>query len=899
MRKRDLLCAWGVALALFGCGTDEPSGGVLGSAGASPGGAAGQGGVGGQGGSAGSAGSGGAGGLSDERGNPVDFPAECIESCEEACARLDECGGESSAYPIDRATCVAQCGMARGGPIWGDITDNFRCCTSQSSCSDVRNCGGFLKHPAPAAACKKLCSCLLGSGPTAPTPPPGLSPPAGYQFATDRAIVERRSEAGPPSGASSGALSGAAHAAGAPTTSGALSGGAPGAPGLAPGLVAAKTLFHGKYTALHLPVATSAEDFERAGLTLLPTFTDAAGRLVAGTRGLAISVSETVDAARLRALVEAAGLSDLEPLKYGRRLYYARAADGWAALGALHRLQREPGVRVELDMVRQHEASHLPLDPLYPRQWHLSNRGERDSVASVDGRVDEAWDLTLGHRDVIIAINDDGVAVDHEDLSFDILPPLNYPNGWEGRLSVGAFGGHGTAVAGVSAAAGSNGYGGSGVCPGCRVLPHWFGEFGASGGITDRDIADGFIRMVDAGAAVINNSWGAGGGDPRFVVPGFGVGFIPQLVTAAFDYAETEGRDGKGTVIVFASGNSNQIMNDYGAYPSVVGVAAVDDQGLKSYYSNYGPRIAVAAPSNGGLNGITTTSAPSGYTNSFGGTSSAAPFVSGVVGLIISANPALTAAEVRDILRATARPIDPVWGEWSGGVSPFYGAGLVNAYAAVKLALGLCTGEDCDAPSDTTGSTSGAQCDSCRTDLNCAEGYRCQALPALGRQVCVGVVTEQGCPDGTSLASGYCLPEPSTCGVCEAEERCNGRDDDCDGEIDEDDACTTAWCVQLGEGCAEDERCAGVTCAAACNQDEQCGAGERCDPTKTRYGYSTGSRGCNTDLSAGCPAGCELLASTLDDYKLQGFIDCMENGQAACSSAQVCAIRLPVQLEAP
>ncbi len=869
MRKRDLLCAWG-ALALFGCGGDEPSG-DLGSAAASPGGA-GQGGAGGLGGSAGSsgaAGSGGVGGANDRRGDPSDFPEECIDSCEEACARLESCGGESSAYPIDRATCVAQCGMARGGPIWGDITDNFRCCASQPSCSEVRNCGGFLKHPSPAGACKKLCSCLLGSGPTAPALPPGLSPPAGYQFATDRVIVERR------------ALGGA------------------GASGLAPGLVAAKTLFHGKYTAFHLPVATSAEDFERAGLTLLPTFTDAAGRLVAGTRGLAIKVSASVDVARLRALVETAQLSDLEPLGYGRGLYYARAADGFAALRALHQLQREPGVRVELDMVRQHDPSHLPLDPLYPRQWHHQNRGERDAVAGVDGRVSEAWDLTLGHRDVIIAINDDGVALDHEDLGFDILPPLNYPSGWEGRLSVGAFGGHGTSVAGVSAAAGSNGYGGSGVCPGCRVLPHWFGEFGASGGITDRDIADGFIRMVDAGAAVINNSWGAAGGDPRFVVQTFGVGIIPLLVASAFDYAEAEGRDGKGTVIVFAAGNSNQIMNDYGTYPSVVAVAAVDDQGLKSYYSNYGALIDVAAPSNGGLNGITTTAAPSGYTNSFGGTSSAAPFVSGVAGLIISANPALTAAEVRDILRATARPIDPVWGEWSGGVSPYYGAGLVNAYAAVKLALGRCTGEDCAAPSDTAGSTSGAQCDSCRTDLNCGEGYRCQALPALGQQVCVAAVTDAGCPEGTQLASGYCLPEPSTCGVCEAEERCNGRDDDCDGEIDEDDACTTAWCVQQGEGCAEDERCAGVTCAVACNQDAQCEGSESCDPVKTRYGAATGSRGCNADLAAGCPAGCELLASTLDDVNLQGFVDCMDDGKAACSAAQLCAIRLPVQFEAP
>src|SRR5690606_19462091 len=185
-------------------------------------------------------------------------------------------------------------------------------------------------------------------------------------------------------------------------------------------------------------------------------------------------------------------------------------------------------------------------------------------------------------------------------------------------------------------------------------------------------------RTVDAGAWVINNSWGASGGDPRFQLSNFGVGVIPQLVRAAFDYAETDGRGGKGTVILFAAGNSNEIVNDYGAYESVLAVAAVDDQGLKSYYSNFGVAVDIAAPSNGGLNGITTTAAPSGYTNSFGGTSSACPFASGVAGLILSANPELTAAEVRDILRASATKIDPVWGEWKDGISPFYGSGMVN-----------------------------------------------------------------------------------------------------------------------------------------------------------------------------------------------------------------------------
>ncbi|MCA9631505.1 MAG: S8 family serine peptidase, partial [Myxococcales bacterium] len=796
------------------------------------------------------------------RADPSGFPEECDDSCETACARLDECGGGDSEYPMDRERCVALCGSARGGPAWGDISGNFRCCTSQDSCSDVKNCGGYLSVPEPINACNQLCGCLFGSS-NAPSPPTGAVAPPGYTFSTDSVVVKQLDAQSGPSA-------------------------------LLPG---AKPLFRGRYSAYQLPFPLTRAQLERRGLEALPTFVDAAGRLAGGTAGLSVRLSDATRLGEVTRVAAGFGFAAPQKLRYGRNLYYLQGKDAWAALDARAALARLSGVQVEVDMVRRHTETYHPLDPLFSRQWHLENRGDRDSVRGVDSRVAEAWDLGFGRGDVIIGVNDDGVAVNHKDLAFDTLAPLNFPDDWESRLAVGAFAGHGTSVAGVAAANGDNGYGGAGVCPGCRVLPHWFGEFGSSNAVTDKDIADGFSELVDAGAWVINNSWGASGGDPRFQVTKFGLSVVPQLVKAAFDYAETEGRDGKGTVILFAAGNSNEIMNDYGAYDTVLGVTAVDDQGLKAYYSNYGPAVDIAAPSNGGLNGITTTAAPDRYTNAFGGTSSACPFASGVAGLVLSANPELTAAEVRDILRASASKIDPVWGQWQDGFSPFYGWGLVNAYVAVRMATGCTDPADCQAPSDACGEDcAGEQCAECRTDANCAEGYRCQALPALGKQVCVAEAGSGSCPQGTDEVGDFCVPQPSTCGVCESEERCNGRDDDCDGAIDEDAGCETQWCVQGGEGCGDDGRCAGVTCTAKCTAQMPCEGSASCDPVKDRYGHAAQAlTGCNEDYSSGCPAGCQLLASSLPDADLQDFVSCMDDAGSTCSAAQACALKLPVK----
>ena len=415
---------------------------------------------------------------------------------------------------------------------------------------------------------------------------------------------------------------------------------------------------------------------------------------------------------------------------------------------------------------------------------------------------------------------------------------------------------------------------------------------------------------MDLGAGVISNSWGPAGEDPQFEGAVSANPELSTVVTEAFDYAETDGRGGLGTVILFAAGNSNYDVSEdtYVAHPNVVGVAAVDDQGLKSYYSSYGDTVDVAAPSNGGLNGITTvdTSVDAAedpqYTNYFGGTSSATPFVAGVVGLILSANPAITAAQARQVLTDSATEIDPVWGAWSGGFSPFYGYGLVNAYRAVQMANGTCAdAATCFAPSDAcTADCDGTACDACRTDNDCAEGWKCQPLPALGAQLCVEAVAEDTCGTDFEYVNGYCLPTRAACSLCGGAELCNGRDDDCDGAVDEElEGCAEAGrCLQDSWGCPDDEACAATICAdETCTDTSECGEDEECVHVKTRYGDIDADVGvCIGMMSEDCVWGCQVMASSLVDEELQAYADCMFSLESCdWGSLMTCVQMLPTE----
>ncbi|MDQ3814311.1 MAG: carboxypeptidase regulatory-like domain-containing protein [Armatimonadota bacterium] len=344
-------------------------------------------------------------------------------------------------------------------------------------------------------------------------------------------------------------------------------------------------------------------------------------------------------------------------------------------------------------------------DPLTRHQWHLHNIGQNVIGGSVpgpgkpDADIDapEAWDFTRGSPRITIAVIDDSVDTDHEDFQEPgkIVPGFDFRDHDNDPRPADPEDNHGTSVAGLSAAVGGNNLGVSGVAPHCRIMPIRL----IGGNITLLDIADSFRFAADNGADVINNSWGPG--DTSQPVP------LPDVVRAAFDYATTNGRNGRGCVILFAAGNSFPEPGDndgFAAYPRVISVGATTKFDTRSFYSQTGTQIDVSSPGGDAPGDITTTDrmGPAGYnaggppefdlsgnyTYSFNGTSAACPNASGVAALVLSINPGLTYTQVRQRLIQTADKINFSATEYDAtGHSRQYGFGRVNALRAVQITM--------------------------------------------------------------------------------------------------------------------------------------------------------------------------------------------------------------------
>lgn len=329
-------------------------------------------------------------------------------------------------------------------------------------------------------------------------------------------------------------------------------------------------------------------------------------------------------------------------------------------------------------------------DPLFPQQWHLETTGAMGTVPDADVDVQGAWPTTRGSSTVTIAVVDTGVELAHPDLVPNLVAGTDVldddPTPAAEDYLFGLFQeSHATSVCGVASGAGNNGIGISGVAQQCKIMPiRFLSEFFLVQP-TVQDEADAFNFARANGADVVNNSWG-----PTADAP------LPASTKAAIDDCNANGRGGLGMVIFFAAGNTgaDNSGNGYASYAGVVGVSAVTDQELLASYSSFGTSVDCCAPSNGGVNGITTTDrlgangySSGDYTNTFGGTSSASPCAAGVMLLVLSANPALTRVEAIDVLLSTAQKVDLAGGGYDGtGHSNRYGYGRVNAADAVAAA---------------------------------------------------------------------------------------------------------------------------------------------------------------------------------------------------------------------
>ncbi len=431
---------------------------------------------------------------------------------------------------------------------------------------------------------------------------------------------------------------------------------------------------------------------------------DGAARPVVYTENLFVKFEDDTDEAACEGLLQRHGLSVKRRLDYARNAWFVAAASGsgLAVFDIAASLLAEEHVALcHPELVSQTR----PRRQAFPPQWHLRATTVNGRLIEAHADVEAAWPLSDG-TGAIIAVVDDGIDIDHEEFrsSGKILAPRDVTR-QSSDPRPGQGDDHGTACAGVACANGQ--FGASGVAPGARLMP-----IRLASGLGSQAEADAFVWAARNGADVISCSWGPADGnwwdpaDPghQQVVP------LPDSTRLAIDFATTQGRSGKGCVVVFAAGNGNEsVDNDgYASYSKVIAVAACNDQSRRSAYSDFGRAVWCSFPSNDGrpslTPGIWSTDrtgaagynqgtaqkgdAAGHYTNSFGGTSSACPGVAGVAALVVARNPALRWDQVREILRQSCVRIDTAGGNYdAAGRSPFYGYGRVSARRAVELAL--------------------------------------------------------------------------------------------------------------------------------------------------------------------------------------------------------------------
>ena len=306
-------------------------------------------------------------------------------------------------------------------------------------------------------------------------------------------------------------------------------------------------------------------------------------------------------------------------------------------------------------------------DTDYSKQWDLLK------TASVN--LPEAWDLARCSGTVKVGVIDTGVAEDHPDLAANIdtadsYDVVNDTSALTDTSSGTSFNGHGTHVAGIISAAADNGIGIAGVSYNAQLCCYNVFENETVNGVTKytahtASLLKAYNRAVDAGCRVINMSVG-------------GYNETDQLLETAIENAAAN-----GIVTVCAGGNGNGSNTGYttavfpGDLDACISVVPTSQSNVYLPYADYNQYKDIAAPGGSIYSTVPYTVSSTGY-GIKGGSSMAAPFVSGVVALLVSADPTLTTDEIKNILYSTATDLgDTGWDE-------HYGYGLINVEGALE-----------------------------------------------------------------------------------------------------------------------------------------------------------------------------------------------------------------------
>jgi len=383
--------------------------------------------------------------------------------------------------------------------------------------------------------------------------------------------------------------------------------------------------------------------------------------------GVLVRFKEGASAADVQAVLSRRGLSIKREIPHlGIK---SLAVPPGQELAIVEGMRRDPSVEYAEPDYRASVAI-IPSDPRWDNQWAPAKIG-----------APAAWEITTGNAEIIIAVLDTGVKLDHPDLAAKIwtnpgeIPANGLDDDQNGKVDdvhgwhfyhqcsgsdclpsedndLRDDNGHGTHVAGVAAAETDNEVGIAGMSWGAQLMPvKVLDEYGEG---WYSDVIAGIVYATDNGADIINLSLGGEASS--------------QALQEAVDYSHA-----KGVLLIAATGNSGGPVFYPAACDHVLSVGATDVDDRRPAFSNHGPEVDVAAP---GVEIYSTWPWLNGYWYQ-SGTSVAAPHVAGLAALIWSVRPDLANDEVAQVTSQTARDLGtPGWDE-------FYGWGRIDAYQAI------------------------------------------------------------------------------------------------------------------------------------------------------------------------------------------------------------------------
>lgn len=416
------------------------------------------------------------------------------------------------------------------------------------------------------------------------------------------------------------------------------------------------------------------------------------------------------------------GFTSLEKVNFADDVYLAKFSSPLKALNAANLLYESgtviyahPNFLIPKDFRKRKKMTKFTSNPLFAKQWHLKNTGQTGGTKNADISILGAWKITQGKPSVVVAVIDGGFEIAHPDLKDSWytnkaeIPGDKIDNDHNGLIDdvhgwnfaaespdhmMAVYPHHGTSVAGLVGAK-NNTIGTIGSCPNCTLLP-------ITSSYTPKDDVQAFYYAAEQNADIISNSWGYPIYAPR-----------TDAVTDAIKTVSKQGRDGKGTIILFAMNNRNiddciGKRPDISSLKEVIAISASSDKDEKIKRSGWGECMDFISPTwqhqhqKGGI--VTTDLLGSkgynpvsdkhkypdqDYTLEFSGTSAATPIAAGVIGLMLSVNPDLSLQQVYNILKETSTKVQPKEAKYDKitGFSKKYGYGRINAAKAVEKSL--------------------------------------------------------------------------------------------------------------------------------------------------------------------------------------------------------------------